>query len=124
MSMVPSFMLKKLYKKSSLRNGENGLEFTLENTLSTARLTSLDKVVVDGTEYAADKVQVLVNGETKTASDFSQDNPLVFNKAEQFTVRIAGVQVDPATSHMVVLQAKAVGLGDLKIEIGDTISAN
>ena len=60
MSMsVPSFMLKKLYKKGSLRQAPEGLEFTLENSLSTANLTKLEKVTVDGTEYGADQVEVV-----------------------------------------------------------------
>src|SRR4051812_14109973 len=75
---VPSFMLKKLYKKGSLRQSPEGLEFTLENSLSTANLTKLEQVTVDGTVYGADQVEVLVDGTVKPATDFSNEAPLTF----------------------------------------------
>ncbi|MBC7541464.1 MAG: hypothetical protein H7338_01900 [Candidatus Sericytochromatia bacterium] len=119
---VPSFMLKKLYKKGSLRQSPEGLEFTLENSLSTANLTHLDKVTVDGTVYGADQVEVLVDGAVKPATDFSNETPLVFARGAAFTVRIKGLQADATKSHAVVLESTARGMGVLKVEIGDLIN--
>lgn len=122
--MIPSSMLKGLYKKGSLRNAPEGLEFTLKNTLSTAYLTSVEKISVDGTEYPVDKIEVIQEGDAKPATAFSTDAPLTFNKGAEFTVRIKDVQADPSTSHMVVLVSNARTLGTLKVEIGDMIASN
>jgi hydroxymethylglutaryl-CoA reductase (NADPH) len=120
---VPSFMLKKLYKKGSLRNGAEGLEFTLENSLSTVSLTKLEKVTVDGQDFPADQVEVALGGEFKPASGFSQDEPITFARSATMTCRIKGFQADASVSHAVVLEATARGMGLLKVEIGDLINA-
>jgi hydroxymethylglutaryl-CoA reductase (NADPH) len=120
---VPSFMLKKLYKKGSLRNGSEGLEFTLENSLSTVSLTKLEKVTVDGQEFPADQVEVNLGGDFQPASGFNQDEPITFARSAAMTCRIKGFQADASKSHAVVLEAVARGMGVLKVEIGDLINA-
>ena len=121
--MVPSFMLKKLYKKGSLRNAPEGLEFTLENSLSTVVSTKLERVTVDGELHEAEKVEVLVDGNAQSATGFSADTPMSFARGAAMTVRIKGFQADASKSHMVVLEATARGMGLLKVEIGDLINA-
>lgn len=120
---VPSFMLKKLYKKGSLRNGSEGLEFTLENSLSTVALTKLEKVTVDGQDFPADQVEVDLGEGYKSAAGFNPEAPITFARAAAMTCRIKGFQADASVSHMVVLQATARGMGLLKVEIGDLINA-
>jgi hydroxymethylglutaryl-CoA reductase (NADPH) len=120
---VPSFMLKKLYKKGSLRNGSEGLEFTLENSLSTVSLLKLEKVVVDGQDFPADQVEVGTDGDFKPATGFNPETPMTFARGAQMTCRIKGFQADASKSHAVVLEATARGMGLLKVEIGDLINA-
>jgi hydroxymethylglutaryl-CoA reductase (NADPH) len=120
---VPSFMLKKLYKKGSLRNGSEGLEFTLENSLSTVALTKLERVMVDGEAHEATQVEVVTDGNVQPATSFSPEAPMNFARGANMTVRIKGFQADASKSHAVVLEATARGMGLLKVEIGDLINA-
>jgi hypothetical protein len=50
MVAVPSFLLKRLYIKGSLRNNSTGFQFDLKNSLGSGYGNELLPLVVDGKE--------------------------------------------------------------------------
>jgi hypothetical protein len=52
MVAVPSFLLKRLYVKGSLKNTPEGFQFDLKNSLGSGYGNELLPLVVDGIELA------------------------------------------------------------------------
>lgn len=66
---IPSLVLKQLYNYNSLSNIEaGGVQFTLKNRLSDAKLNKLVSVKLAGTSIDLDKISVLVDDNTITAN--------------------------------------------------------
>jgi hydroxymethylglutaryl-CoA reductase (NADPH) len=58
MTMIPSSILKNLYNRSSLKNTDGGVRFSVKNRLAPATLTRIGRVAVNGEELTPDKVMV------------------------------------------------------------------
>ena len=50
MALIPSMLLKRLYTYSSLQNTVNGVQFSIKNRLSDAKLTGFHGISIDGQE--------------------------------------------------------------------------
>ena len=50
MSFIPSAILRKLYKRKSLKNAHHGVSFVMNNRLSEASLTAIHEISIDGEE--------------------------------------------------------------------------
>lgn len=48
---VPNFLLRKLYKRGSLRETEYGFAFIMQNQLATATILTPPRIVVNGIAY-------------------------------------------------------------------------
>ena len=58
MSLIPASVLSKLYNRTSLRNSDGTVRFSVKNRLSPATLKRVLRVEVDGQSVDLDRVQV------------------------------------------------------------------
>jgi hypothetical protein len=111
---IPDFLLRKLYRKGSLRTTADGrFAFTLHNILGTATVVAPPRVVVNGLLYAPDKLQ---SNEVRPA-DIAQRTPFVFRKGDRITVHMAGHLLRGGNHIQVVVKTRE--FGDLDIEVDD-----
>lgn len=111
---IPDFLLRKLYRKGSLRTvGEGRFAFTLRNVLGTATLVAPPRVVVNGIAYAPDKLQ----SRQVRPADITERTPFVFRKGDRVTVRMAGHLL--RGGNRIQVQVKTREFGDLNIEVDD-----
>jgi hypothetical protein len=111
---IPDFLLRKLYRKGSLRTvGEGRFAFTLRNVLGTATIVAPPRVVVNGIAYTADKLQ----SRQVRPADVTERTPFVFRKGDRVTVRMAGHLL--RGGNRIQVQVKTREFGDLNIEVDD-----
>ena len=58
MALIPSMLLKRLYTYASLENTENGVQFSIKNRLSDAKLTGFHGISIDGKEISNDDLSL------------------------------------------------------------------
>lgn len=84
---VPSFLLRKLYKKGSLRQiGPGIFAFTLHNPLGKATLTAPPHFVVNGVFHDPADVEA----GTLHLDTISADHPFVFAKGDEWDLVFSG----------------------------------
>ena len=111
---IPDFLLRKLYRKGSLRTvGEGRFAFTLRNVLGTATLVAPPRVVVNGIAYAPDRLE----SRQVRPADITERTPFVFRKGDRVTVRMAGHLL--RGGNRIQVQVKTREFGDLNIEVDD-----
>jgi len=118
MVKVPSFLLKKLYVKKSLKNTDDGFEFSLKNVLADATLVKLADFKVDGKTYT--DVTLLVGDKEISTTEISASNPLPFPIKTTATVKVKGEKLEPG-SHTIEIICGSKEYGELRITIKDTI---
>lgn len=84
---IPDFLLRRLYRKGSLRSTADGkFAFSLHNVLGTATVVAPPRVVVNGIAYDPEKLE---SRQVRPAS-ITARTPFVFRKGDRVTVRMPG----------------------------------
>jgi hypothetical protein len=111
---IPDFLLRKLYRKGSLRTTADGrFAFTLHNILGTATVIAPPRVVVNGILYTPDRLE----SKKVRPADITERTPFVFRKADRITVRMAGHLLRGGNRIQVTVRTRE--FGDLNIEVDD-----
>ena len=111
---IPDFLLRKLYRKGSLRSTADGrFAFTLHNILGTATVVAPPRVVVNGILYPPDKIE----SKKVRPADITARTPFVFRKGDRITVRMAGRLLRGGNRIQVTVNTRE--FGDLNIEADD-----
>jgi hydroxymethylglutaryl-CoA reductase (NADPH) len=120
MPAVPSFMLKKLYLKGSLKNTEEGFQFQIRNTLAPGTISAIVPLVVDGTTYPLTGTVIMAK-ETITASEISKEKLVIFPINSVVTMMVKGVKL-AAGEHTIVIGVMTREAGELKWDVADTVA--
>ena len=120
-TMIPAFLLKKLYVKGSFKNTSTGFQLALRNTLASGTLIGVGVIQIDGHEIPHDKILIAVDAGTPTrASDVSFDAPRAFPLNATVTFRVEDQPLAPG-AHRVNIAVHTKEAGELRIDAEDTL---
>ncbi len=112
--IVPEFLLRRLYKRGSLREtGDGRFAFTLQNPLRVATILAPPHIVVNGISYQPKSV---VSDRTDLAT-ISDDRPFVFRKGQEATLQFPGRLL--RGGNRIHIAAKTKEFGDIEIYVED-----
>lgn len=83
MAVVPDFLIKRLYKKGSLKQEGNQITFMLKNVLGPGLISGFNYVKVNDVTYTADKVKFLTQGKELLGTEVSEENPITFRLGQE-----------------------------------------
>ncbi len=125
--MIPSFMLRQLYEKGSLKNvlDENGnkvgFSFSLFNRLGSGTIEGGFKLAVDGEELPLEKITIEKGGVSLKADEFAKTSTLfTVGDRIKFTVEKPG-GLQPGI-HKVVVTAMTMEYGKIEFDFSDNVS--
>lgn len=120
-TMIPNFLLKKLYVKGSFKNTTNGFQLALRNTLAPGTLVGVGAIQLDGRDIPREKILIVVDdGAPVRASDVSFDAPRAFPLNVTVTFRVEDQPLAPG-AHRVNISVNTKEAGELKIDAEDSI---
>ncbi|MBM4433228.1 MAG: hypothetical protein FJ025_04440 [Chloroflexi bacterium] len=121
MILVPSFLLKRLYVKGSLRNNEQGFQFELKNTLGSGYGNELLPLTLDGKELPKENSYFRSDAEEISFSAVSKDKPFTLAMNKTLTILVKGVTLSEGP-HKIGMSFVAEGLGKLGFDVTDMVS--
>jgi len=119
MVTVPSFILRRLYVKGSLRSTEEGIEFQLRNRLGAGYARQMLPLTIDGKEIPLHHCAFLVDGQKAPFSNVSPENTFTLALNKVTTVTAASVRLTKKP-HKIGIAFEVAGLGVLKFDFIDT----
>jgi len=121
MSIIPEFILKRLYVKGSLRNTPSGWQFEVRNDLAQGSVLSILALEVDGVAQPLDSVTVLFpGGSPRPAATITPAAPLPLPVGVSLAVHTAGAPLAPG-KRTLNLRLKTQEIGDLVITVTDAV---
>ncbi len=117
---VPAFILRRLYVKGSLKNVENGFEFSLRNVLADAELVRPLEIYVDDTQVPLESITLIAGATSVSNKDISESNPVNFTLNTTATIRVRGVTLGSG-EHKITLVVVVRGYGTIKFDIRDVL---
>lgn len=121
MVSVPGFLLRRLYVKESLKNGEVGYEFQLKNGLGSGYAKRMLPIAVDGEEIAADRTFFVLDGQETAFDSIFEESPFTLPMNKAIDVWVDGDKLQPG-SHRIEMGFEVPGLGTLKFDFTDIVA--
>ena len=121
MVTVPSFLLRRLYVRGSLRNTAQGVQFNLLNKLGSGYARRLLPLSLDGQAVPLESCYFSVDGKQFSFEDVSNETPfmLELNKATIVTIKDFTLMPEP---HKIGMAFEVPGLGVLQFDFTDVPS--
>ena len=117
---VPTFLLRRLYVKGSLRNVDGGFEFDLKNTLGSGYAERALPLIVDGEELPLSAARFVLDGESIAFDNVSPERPMTLGMNRTVTGAVDGRRL-AAGKHTLGLGFVVVGMGEMRFDVTDAI---
>jgi hydroxymethylglutaryl-CoA reductase (NADPH) len=121
MQFIPKSILSKLYNRTSLRNEDGLVRFSVKNRLSPSTLNEISQVSIDGLPVPTDRISLSVEAnDTIPLASISPDSPVDFPLG---TLLNFYLEVDPLPEgqHEISLSFDAHPFGRLNLEVKDSL---
>ena len=108
---VPSFILKQLYVKGSLRATDQGFAFEIANKLGSGYSREMRPVTLDGAAFPLEQTFF---------RDVSDAMPFTLEMGKTLTILVEGARLAPG-KHKVGMGFVVKGIGELSFDVTDVI---
>jgi hypothetical protein len=121
MTIVPNFLLKKMYRAGSLRSTENGVSFEMINCLGPGQLSGINGVTLNELSFSAEKITFKQGDTLLPAKDITEDNPASFFLNQITTVLIETAPL-PTGEYTLKLDVVSREAGRVTLTVKDKLS--
>ena len=118
MVSVPSFLLRKLYVRGTLKNTDQGIQFRLRNTLGSGYAEEMLPLTLDGADVPLHRCFFSVDGEIRRFDHVSREVPFALSLNRDTFVNIENVWLTEE-AHTVGMGFRVPGLGVLRFDFTD-----
>ena len=115
---VPSFLLRRLYVKGSLRHMPDGMAFDLLNKLGSGYARRLLPLTVDGNEVPLEDTSFVVDGKRVAFNEISEKSPFSISLNRTTSIVSRGIKLANGP-HKIVMGFEVAGLGVLRFDFTD-----
>ena len=121
MSTAPDLLYNQLFIFGSLKNVEQGVQFSIENRFNDLKITGLTRMIIDGKAVQKENVWLDRSEETTpSAAQLSAHSPLYFPSMEEMDI-LLHIETLPKGKHKIEIVLSTEPLGNLKINVEDDI---
>lgn len=121
LTIIPAFLLKRIYKQGSLRHIDEGIAFDLKNILGPGLITGVSFVKINDTIYNSSVIQIIKSGVETIAEHISSENPLMIKLNEEVTcVMKSGAALKEGINNIIV-ELSSQGVGRVQVNLSDTV---
>jgi hypothetical protein len=118
--MFPSYLLQKVYVKGSLKNNEDGFEFSLKNIVDTGTLVGLNPLTVDGESIPPAMIRLQTDQAEVYGNQVTNRTPISIPAHIVTQIIVKANPLSPGQHEVgISLVTREVGL--VKFKIKDTI---
>ncbi|MBQ8168702.1 hypothetical protein IJZ97_04720 [bacterium] len=122
MVVVPEFLIRRVYKKGSLKKLENGASVELKNVLGPGFISGFNYVKINDVIYEAENVKFITAGKELTKDDVSEENPLAFRLGQEGTLIMSGKESVVTGVNKIVIEAMNPEAGKVQLTVDDTVA--
>ena len=122
MVVVPEFLIRRIYKKGSLKKLENGASLELKNVLGPGFISGFNYVKINDTIYEAENVKFITVGKEITKNDVSEENPLAFRLGQEGTLVMTGQDSVVSGVNKIIIEAMNPEAGKVQLTVDDTVA--
>lgn len=123
MSIIPEFLMKRVYQKGSLKQTEDGVCFNLKNVLGPGFISGFILVKINDATFDAEKVKFITQGSEIPASTVSEENPIGFRLGQEGTLILQGAKCLKDGINQIIIELMNPEAGRVKLSLTDNFQA-
>lgn len=122
MAVLPDFLIKRVYKKGSLRQKEGVIEFDLKNVLGPGVISGLECIQINEYVFSKEVITFITGGIELLATKVDELNPIHFRLNQEGTMRLLeDVKCLKTGLNKIILEIMNPEAGRLKITLTDNL---
>ena len=121
MTVIPNFILKKLYVAGSLRLVPEGVAFDITNPLGPGILTRINAIKLNDVEYLAHQIVLKLEDKFIHAAEISENNPVTLFLNQSATCILRGAEL-AVGKHIITVDLLSKEAGKVTLSIHDQVS--
>ncbi len=122
MTVIPNFLLKRIYVSGSLRREDGGIAFDLKNIVGPGLITRVNAIALDDTEFLAEQICLRKGDLAMPASELSDTNPLNIQLNEKLQLLVRDTEL-PEGKHRITIDVTIREAGKVAVTVEDTLPA-
>ncbi len=123
MSIIPEFLIKRVYKKGSLKQTEDGVCFDLKNVLGPGFISGFSFIKINDETFNPEKVKFLTQGVEIKAENISEENPIGFRLGQEGTLILKGAKCLKDGINQIIIELMNPEAGKVKLSLTDDFQA-
>lgn len=123
MTVIPNFILKRMYRSGSFRPLPGGVGFDIVNTLGPGQISQINGISLNGTTYAPSQIQLLIDDKAVPADSITDSTPATFFLNQVITCQILEPTIAPGR-YDITLDLVSKEAGKVTLTVQDTLAAH
>src|SRR5574344_1013281 len=123
MSIIPEFLIRRVYKKGSLKETDNGARFDLKNVLGPGFISGFHFVQVNDKTFDSKAVKFVTQGKEIPAAEVSDKNPISFRLGQEGTLILEGAKCLRDGLNKIIIELINPEAGVVKLSLTDNFQA-
>lgn len=119
MVVVPEFLIRRVYKKGSLKKLENGASIGLKNILGPGFISGFNYVKINDVVYEAKDVKFITGGEELAGENVSEAKPVAFRLGQEGTLIMSGKDSVISGTNKIVIEVMNPEAGKVCLTVED-----
>lgn len=123
MSIIPEFLIKRVYQKGSLKQTDEGICFNLKNVLGPGFISGFNFVQINDSTFEANKVKFVTQGNEIPAESVNEENPIGFRLGQEGTLILEGAKCLKDGINQIIIELMNPEAGKVKLSLSDNFQA-
>lgn len=123
MSIIPEFLIKRVYKKGSLKETDEGVSFELKNVLGPGFISGFGFIKINDLTFDSGKVHLLTQGKEIPATEVNEENPIGFRLGQEGTLILKGAKCLKDGINQIIIELMNPEAGKVKLSLTDNFQA-
>ena len=120
MTIIPNFILKRMYREGSFRRLADGVGFDIVNNLGPGQLSKINGITLNGVTYSADQIALVWNEERLPAASITEAEPATFFLNQVITCVILDESLAEG-AYQIILDIVSREAGKVTLTVKDTL---
>jgi hypothetical protein len=122
MTVIPNFILKRMYREGSFRRLPEGVAFDIVNNLGPGQISRINGVMLNGAVYQPEQLELVINEERLPAEKITETEPATFFLNQVITCLIKDTAI-LAGKYEITLDLVSREAGKVALTVKDTLAA-
>jgi len=118
MTVIPNFILKRMYKSGSFRRLPEGVGFDIINNLGPGQISQVNSITLNGKSYGPEHVMLIVSDEPILAQSITEESPATFFLNQTIICLICDTAL-PAGKYEITLDLVSREAGKVALTVND-----